>query len=53
MLGRLTVAVIFWVKSYNVKGEPAVFSVAEINIIPLGVSPPRSKRNRTELTMFR
>lgn len=31
-------AVIFWVKSYNVKGKPPVFSVAAINIIPLGVS---------------
>lgn len=30
-------AVIFWVKSYNVTGKPLVFSVAEINIIPLGV----------------
>jgi len=30
--------VIFWVKSYNVKGKPLVFSVPEINIIPLGVS---------------
>jgi ACS family pantothenate transporter-like MFS transporter len=32
------VIVIFWVKSYNVKGKPLVFSVPEINIIPLGVS---------------
>ncbi|KAK1961538.1 major facilitator superfamily transporter, partial [Colletotrichum sublineola] len=30
--------VIFWVKSYNVAGKPAVFSVAEINIIPLGIN---------------
>lgn len=29
---------IFWVKSYNVAGKPPRFSVAEINIIPLGVS---------------
>ncbi|KAJ0114074.1 major facilitator superfamily transporter [Diaporthe amygdali] len=29
---------IFWVKSYNVPGKPAVFSVAEINIIPLGIN---------------
>ncbi|KAI0129894.1 major facilitator superfamily transporter [Xylariales sp. AK1849] len=29
---------IFWVKSYNVTGQPAVFSVAEINIIPLGIN---------------
>nr|ACZ51514.1 CND06240-like protein [Kwoniella heveanensis] len=29
---------IFWVKSYNVKGQPPVFSVAEINIIPLGIN---------------
>jgi len=31
-------AVIFWAKSYNVKGQPQVFSIPEINIIPLGVS---------------
>ncbi|KAK7697120.1 hypothetical protein SLS64_013864 [Diaporthe eres] len=29
---------IFWVKSYNVPGKAAVFSVAEINIIPLGMN---------------
>ncbi|KAL5315226.1 hypothetical protein ACEPPN_017877 [Leptodophora sp. 'Broadleaf-Isolate-01'] len=29
---------IFWVKSYNVKGQTPVFSVAEINIIPLGMN---------------
>ncbi|KAH6657273.1 major facilitator superfamily transporter [Truncatella angustata] len=29
---------IFWVKSYNVTGQPAVFSVAAINIIPLGIN---------------
>ncbi|GJC96406.1 major facilitator superfamily transporter [Colletotrichum higginsianum] len=29
---------IFWVKSYNTPGKPAVFSVAEINIIPLGIN---------------
>lgn len=34
------ILVIFWVRSYNVRGQPAVFSVAEINIIPLGVRPP-------------
>lgn len=33
----LTPIVIFWVKSYNVKGQKPFFSVAEINIIPLGV----------------
>lgn len=30
--------VIFWVKSYNVKGKPPRFSVPEINIIPLGIN---------------
>ncbi|KAF6814630.1 major facilitator superfamily transporter [Colletotrichum plurivorum] len=29
---------IFWVKSYNEAGKPPVFSVAEINIIPLGIN---------------
>lgn len=29
---------IFWVKSYNVKGKPAVFSVADVNLIPLGIN---------------
>ncbi|KEF60388.1 uncharacterized protein A1O9_01948 [Exophiala aquamarina CBS 119918] len=29
---------IFWVKSYNTEGQPPVFSVAEINIIPLGIN---------------
>ncbi|KAH8892913.1 major facilitator superfamily transporter [Thozetella sp. PMI_491] len=29
---------IFWVKSYNVTGKPPVFSIAEINIIPLGIN---------------
>ncbi|KXH34014.1 major facilitator superfamily transporter [Colletotrichum simmondsii] len=29
---------IFWVKSYNVTGKPPRFSVAEINIIPLGIN---------------
>lgn len=41
LVRELTAAVIFWVKSYNVKGQPAVFSVPEINIIPLGVSHHR------------
>ncbi|KAK3323405.1 major facilitator superfamily transporter [Cercophora scortea] len=31
-------SMIFWVKSYNVKGQPPVFSVAQINIIPLGIN---------------
>ncbi|PVH72854.1 major facilitator superfamily transporter [Cadophora sp. DSE1049] len=31
-------SMIFWVKSYNVKGQKPVFSVAEINIIPLGIN---------------
>ncbi|KAK3381877.1 major facilitator superfamily transporter [Podospora didyma] len=31
-------SMIFWVKSYNVKGQPAVFSVPQINIIPLGIN---------------
>jgi hypothetical protein len=38
----LQVPVIFWVKSYNVKGHPPSFSVPQINIIPLGVSSPPS-----------
>ncbi|EPE02817.1 mfs general substrate transporter [Ophiostoma piceae UAMH 11346] len=29
---------IFWVKSYNVKGKVPRFSVADINIIPLGIN---------------
>ena len=37
MKSILIVAVIFWVKSYNEKNKPPVFSVAQINIIPLGV----------------
>jgi ACS family pantothenate transporter-like MFS transporter len=39
-LGQTTGSMIFWVKSYNVKGQPPVFSVAAINIIPLGVGLP-------------
>jgi hypothetical protein len=31
---RLTMTVIFGVKSYNIKGQPAVFSVPQINLIP-------------------
>lgn len=38
---------IFWVKSYNVKGKPLVFSVPEINIIPLGVSSSKGGQNYT------
>ncbi|KAF0329596.1 major facilitator superfamily transporter [Colletotrichum asianum] len=37
-LGQSGGSMIFWVKSYNVTGKPPVFSVAEINIIPLGVN---------------
>lgn len=37
-LGQTTGSMIFWVKSYNIKGKAPVFSVAAINIIPLGVS---------------
>lgn len=39
-------AVIFWVKSYNVTGQPKVFSVAAINIIPLGVSVTLHRQQR-------
>lgn len=45
-------AVIFWVKSYNVKGKPMVFSVPEINIIPLGVSSNFLEWNRGIHTHF-
>ncbi|KAF2670485.1 major facilitator superfamily transporter [Microthyrium microscopicum] len=31
-------SMIFWVKSYNVKGRPSVFSVPQINLIPLGIN---------------
>ncbi|KAK8858383.1 hypothetical protein IAR55_002610 [Kwoniella newhampshirensis] len=31
-------SMIFWLRSYNVKGQPKVFSVEAINIIPLGVN---------------
>ncbi|KAK1978603.1 major facilitator superfamily transporter [Colletotrichum cereale] len=37
-VGQSGGSMIFWVKSYNVSGKPAVFSVAEINIIPLGIN---------------
>ncbi|ORY34542.1 major facilitator superfamily transporter [Naematelia encephala] len=37
-LGNSTGSMIYWVKSYNVKGQKAVFSVADINIIPLGIN---------------
>ncbi|KAJ5014692.1 Core trichothecene cluster (CTC) protein 14 [Colletotrichum sp. SAR 10_99] len=37
-LGQSGGSMIFWVKSYNVSGKPPVFSVAEINIIPLGIN---------------
>ncbi|OHE98284.1 major facilitator superfamily transporter [Colletotrichum orchidophilum] len=37
-LGQSGGSMIFWVKSYNVPGKPARFSVAEINIIPLGIN---------------
>ncbi|WVQ96900.1 hypothetical protein IAU59_004008 [Kwoniella sp. CBS 9459] len=37
-IGQAGGSMIFWVKSYNVKGQPPVFSVAEINIIPLGIN---------------
>jgi ACS family pantothenate transporter-like MFS transporter len=36
--GQVGNSMIFWVKSYNVKGHPQRFSVPEINIIPLGIS---------------
>ncbi|KAM0202740.1 hypothetical protein ACHAQI_010683 [Fusarium lateritium] len=31
-------SMIFWVKSYNIEGQKPVFSVPEINIIPLGIN---------------
>ncbi|KAH6678811.1 major facilitator superfamily transporter [Plectosphaerella plurivora] len=31
-------SMIFWVKSYNIPGKQQVFSVPEINIIPLGIN---------------
>ncbi|ERT01302.1 hypothetical protein HMPREF1624_02545 [Sporothrix schenckii ATCC 58251] len=37
-LGQSGASMIFWVKSYNVAGQPRRFSVAEINIIPLGIN---------------
>nr|XP_036587218.1 major facilitator superfamily transporter [Colletotrichum truncatum]KAF6797949.1 major facilitator superfamily transporter [Colletotrichum truncatum] len=37
-VGQSGGSMIFWVKSYNLPGKPAVFSVAEINIIPLGIN---------------
>ncbi|WVQ81059.1 hypothetical protein IAT38_003166 [Cryptococcus sp. DSM 104549] len=37
-VGQAGGSMIFWVKSYNVKGKTPVFSVAEINIIPLGIN---------------
>ncbi|AFR94635.2 pantothenate transporter [Cryptococcus neoformans C23] len=37
-IGQAGSSMIFWVRSYNVRGQPAVFSVAEINIIPLGIN---------------
>ncbi|KAL2273610.1 hypothetical protein FJTKL_04206 [Diaporthe vaccinii] len=37
-VGQSGGSMIFWVKSYNVPGKPTVFSVAEINIIPLGIN---------------
>ncbi|KAL2874958.1 hypothetical protein SGCOL_009800 [Colletotrichum sp. CLE4] len=37
-LGQSGGSMIFWVKSYNVAEKPPRFSVAEINIIPLGIN---------------
>ncbi|TYJ52061.1 hypothetical protein B9479_007338 [Cryptococcus floricola] len=37
-IGQAGSSMIFWIKSYNVTGKPKVFSVAEINIIPLGIN---------------
>ncbi|WOO84454.1 Pantothenate transporter FEN2 [Vanrija pseudolonga] len=37
-LGQSGGSMIFWVKSYNVKGQKPVFSVAQINLIPLGIN---------------
>jgi ACS family pantothenate transporter-like MFS transporter len=36
--GQSGQSMIFWVKSYNVKGRPPVFSVPQINLIPLGIN---------------
>ncbi|KAK5055396.1 hypothetical protein LTR84_013146 [Exophiala bonariae] len=36
--GQSGQSMIFWVKSYNVKGKPMIFTVPEINIIPLGIN---------------
>ncbi|KAJ9157153.1 Major facilitator superfamily transporter [Coniochaeta hoffmannii] len=36
--GQSGASMIFWVKSYNVKGKPARFSVPQINMIPLGIN---------------
>ncbi|KAG6364162.1 hypothetical protein INS49_005760 [Diaporthe citri] len=37
-VGQSGGSMIFWVKNYNIPGKPAAFSVAEINIIPLGIN---------------
>ncbi|KAB5525550.1 major facilitator superfamily transporter [Coniochaeta sp. 2T2.1] len=36
--GQSGASMIFWVKSYNVKGQPPRFSVPQINLIPLGIN---------------
>jgi ACS family pantothenate transporter-like MFS transporter len=36
--GQSGQSMIFWVKSYNVKGQAPVFSVPQINLIPLGIN---------------
>lgn len=37
-LGQSSGSMIFWVKSYNLKGKKPVFSVEAINLIPLGIN---------------
>ncbi|WOO79834.1 Pantothenate transporter FEN2 [Vanrija pseudolonga] len=36
--GQAGGSMIFWAKSYNVKGKPPVFTVQQINLIPLGMN---------------
>jgi ACS family pantothenate transporter-like MFS transporter len=36
--GQSGQSMIFWVKSYNIKGRPLVYSVPQINLIPLGIN---------------
>jgi ACS family pantothenate transporter-like MFS transporter len=36
--GQSGQSMIFWVKSYNVKGKPPVYTIPQINLIPLGIN---------------